>query len=353
MKAQLSALSCSLDIPVRTYSYYDGNILAKYRVEIQLPEELGRSIVMPIGEAQSSALAYDLALVRAITTLRFYKSKELEGTIFKIIRFGDMEDRVTCDYKALVTRYPRKDASCLEGSMDLTSKFFDLYENLTTEVTRVLDTYTEPESVVNRRIMFDAKGEKAKCGFSLYPLGKSDLVLEPIDYSPETPPDSPTNPHSLNILRTGLHLNAYGWEIPDEYAPIAFPEVEVNEEVEESEVLDEFYLICHEEIEGLEFADEIEFKVTYDGTSMMCYYSNPPIGIENKELGMLRVDSSGNMHISRKDESPEVISASQQLESQTKTLSADPVIEPPKDVNLPDTVRRSDGKMPEQHSEEE
>ena len=87
LKGQLSALSCALDIPVRTYSYYDGNILAKYRVEIQLPEELGRSIVMPIGEAQSSTLAYDLAVVRAITTLRFYKSKELEGTIFKIIPF--------------------------------------------------------------------------------------------------------------------------------------------------------------------------------------------------------------------------------------------------------------------------
>ena len=86
---------------------------------------------------------------------------------------------------------------------------------------------------------------------------------------------------------------------------------------------------------------------------MMCYYSNPPIGIENKELGMLRVDSSGNMHVFRMDESPEVITASQQFDSQTKTLSADPVIKPPKDVNLPDIVRRSDGKMPEQHSEEE
>ena len=73
-RSQLSALSCALDIPVRTYSYYDGNILAKYRVEIQLPEELGRSIVVPIGEAQSSALAYDLAVVRAITTIRAYKS---------------------------------------------------------------------------------------------------------------------------------------------------------------------------------------------------------------------------------------------------------------------------------------
>ena len=126
LKGQLSPLYCALDIPVRTYSYYDGNILAKYRVVIQLPEELGMDIVMPFGEAQCSALAFDLAVVRAITTLRFYKSRELEGTIFKIIPFGDIEDRMTCDYKALVARYPGEAARCLEGSMDLTSKFFDL-----------------------------------------------------------------------------------------------------------------------------------------------------------------------------------------------------------------------------------
>ena len=125
LKGQLSALSCALDIPVRTYSYYDGNTLAKYRVEILLPEELGIGTVVPFGEAQCSALAYDLVVVRAITTLRFYKSRELEGTIFKIIPFGDLEDRMTCDYKALVARYTGEAARCLEGSINLTSKFFD------------------------------------------------------------------------------------------------------------------------------------------------------------------------------------------------------------------------------------
>ena len=35
LKGQLSAFSCTIDIPITTYSYYDGNILAKYRVVIQ------------------------------------------------------------------------------------------------------------------------------------------------------------------------------------------------------------------------------------------------------------------------------------------------------------------------------
>ena len=64
----------------------------------------------------------------------------------------------------------------------------------------------------------------------MYPLGKKDLVVEPVVDRPEIPLDSPTNPHSLNILRTGFHLNAYGWEVPDEYAPIEFMGGETNEE---------------------------------------------------------------------------------------------------------------------------
>ena len=43
LKGQLLALSCATDIPVKIYSYFDGNILAKYRVVIELLEKLGSS----------------------------------------------------------------------------------------------------------------------------------------------------------------------------------------------------------------------------------------------------------------------------------------------------------------------
>ena len=51
LKSLLITLSCATDIPVKIYSYFDGNILAKYRVTIELPEKLGLSVIMPFGEA--------------------------------------------------------------------------------------------------------------------------------------------------------------------------------------------------------------------------------------------------------------------------------------------------------------
>ena len=153
LKSLLLALSCATDIPVKIYSYFDGNILAKYRVAIELLEKLGMSIIMPYGEAQSSALAFEIAVVEAITSIREYKSDELKGTIFTIIPFGDIEDRVTYDYITLVKEDPVSAAQCLERCMDLAAQFFDLYENMSTEVETLLSVYTDPESVATRREM--------------------------------------------------------------------------------------------------------------------------------------------------------------------------------------------------------
>ena len=61
LKSLLLALSCATNIPVKIYSYFDRNILAKNRVAIELPEKLGMSIIMPYGVAQSSALAFEIA----------------------------------------------------------------------------------------------------------------------------------------------------------------------------------------------------------------------------------------------------------------------------------------------------
>jgi len=63
LKKLLTALSCETNIPVKIFSYFDGNILAKYRITIQLPEKLGFSVIMPYGEAHCSALAYEIAVV--------------------------------------------------------------------------------------------------------------------------------------------------------------------------------------------------------------------------------------------------------------------------------------------------
>ena len=45
----LKIFSCPIRIPVNTITHYDGRMLSKYRVSIQLPKELGLYHDLPIG----------------------------------------------------------------------------------------------------------------------------------------------------------------------------------------------------------------------------------------------------------------------------------------------------------------
>ena len=57
------------------FAYYDGSILAKYRVSIQLPQEIVSGYLLPFGEARMSAIAFEIAVFEAIITIRDVKSK--------------------------------------------------------------------------------------------------------------------------------------------------------------------------------------------------------------------------------------------------------------------------------------
>jgi hypothetical protein len=63
-------------------------------VVIHLPVELGLHVILPYGEALSSALAYEIAIVEAITSIRTNKAKKLARTIFMSIPCGDFDERV-------------------------------------------------------------------------------------------------------------------------------------------------------------------------------------------------------------------------------------------------------------------
>ena len=115
------------------------------------------SIIMPYGEAHSSAIVFDIVVVEAITSIREYKSDELKGTIFAVIPFGDIVDRVTYDCITFVKEDPESTAQCMERCMDLAGQFFDLYEHMSTEVESLLSVYTDPESIVTRREMLESE----------------------------------------------------------------------------------------------------------------------------------------------------------------------------------------------------
>ncbi|KAK1612183.1 hypothetical protein QYE76_035856 [Lolium multiflorum] len=66
----LKELHCDPRIPVIKYTYYDGEILAKCRVSVQLPEKLLMSRIMPYGEAKTITTAYHMGLFKAILEIR-------------------------------------------------------------------------------------------------------------------------------------------------------------------------------------------------------------------------------------------------------------------------------------------
>ena len=65
----LKIFSCPTRILVNTITYLDGRMLSKYRVSIQLPEDLGLSHDLPIGEGRSHLAAYHVAVVEAIANI--------------------------------------------------------------------------------------------------------------------------------------------------------------------------------------------------------------------------------------------------------------------------------------------
>src|SRR4051812_27137188 len=81
----LSIFTCPTKIPVNTITYYNGRMLSKYRVSIQLPEDLGLYHDLPIGEGRSHLAPYHVAVVEAITNMRDHKAQELEGSKFYVI----------------------------------------------------------------------------------------------------------------------------------------------------------------------------------------------------------------------------------------------------------------------------
>src|SRR3954468_11802762 len=69
LRQLLKIFSCPTRIPVNTITYYNGRMLSKYRVSIQLLEELGLYHDIPIGEGRSHLEAYHVAVVVAIANI--------------------------------------------------------------------------------------------------------------------------------------------------------------------------------------------------------------------------------------------------------------------------------------------
>ena len=97
----LVAFWCSVDIPVKTFTYHDGELVMKYRVSVKLPHQLGLPLVMPFGEGRSHIAAFHIVVGEAISLTREHKATSLEGTSYMAIPHDSVESEEVLDHVEL------------------------------------------------------------------------------------------------------------------------------------------------------------------------------------------------------------------------------------------------------------
>jgi hypothetical protein len=76
LRGMLHDLGCETKISIIKCIYYDGDVVAKCRVGVQLLKEIGMSIIMPYGKEKTLTTAYHMAIFSAITELIEYKTTD-------------------------------------------------------------------------------------------------------------------------------------------------------------------------------------------------------------------------------------------------------------------------------------
>ena len=79
LEETMDYLGVKTKVKVKSMSFYDGSILAKYRVALMLPQELGVGLRMPFGEAKHVDTTFQIAILEAIIDVRTKKFSQLEG----------------------------------------------------------------------------------------------------------------------------------------------------------------------------------------------------------------------------------------------------------------------------------
>ncbi|KAK1620361.1 hypothetical protein QYE76_025878, partial [Lolium multiflorum] len=98
LRGMLKELHCETRIPVLKYIYYDGEIVAKCRVSVQLPMRLEMSRIMPYGEAKTITTAYHMAIFKAILEIRQHKSVELLCSEYSHIPHAEEDEDPTLNH---------------------------------------------------------------------------------------------------------------------------------------------------------------------------------------------------------------------------------------------------------------
>ena len=155
----------------------------------------------PYGESRRSDIAFQIAVLEAITTIRDVKAKELVGTVFTAIRLGDREERWSRDHLAFMLKESELAARYLDRCASLLDISYSLHGNMVNELEHLLDDHDSLKVYA--------------LGLAAHVVGSSEetiengvvptLETEPI-YSPATPPYSPIPTEGYRFVN--------GWEVP-------------------------------------------------------------------------------------------------------------------------------------------
>jgi hypothetical protein len=115
----LQECGCETCIPVKKYAYYEGPIFMKYGVGIMLPAKLGMTVVMQAGEARAVCAAYKIAVLKASTSIREHKTKQLLGTRFKQIPHDDEDEDPRQDSYRLAKKHPHASSKHMDRCKDM------------------------------------------------------------------------------------------------------------------------------------------------------------------------------------------------------------------------------------------
>ena len=146
----LKELHCDPRIPVIKYTYYDGEILAKCRVSVQLPEKLLMSRIMPYGEAKTITTAYHMGLFKAILEIRQHKSVELLCSEFSHIPHAEEDEDPTLNHLVLAHRSPEAAAQHMDSCKSLLTTMYLLHMKMRGEIDHMLAEFTDPDKVQTR-----------------------------------------------------------------------------------------------------------------------------------------------------------------------------------------------------------
>src|SRR3954464_1421737 len=161
---------------VKIYSYYDGQVLAKYRVMIMLPKKLGLKGEMPSGEARCMVSAYQIAVAAAITMIRKQKFQALEGSTHTIIPHETSNKEHELDHSTLVQTEPTLAIEYMDRYRSLLNNYHNTHQVLVQELDTVIEDFTDPVKAMTRRNKLDKESRHPKNIFSgeLYEETKFD-----------------------------------------------------------------------------------------------------------------------------------------------------------------------------------